>query len=255
MTDSLLARIQHEDRIAMLTAYDYSTARLCEAAGIDIILVGDSLAMVVQGKPNTHSVTMDEMLYHTTAVCRGATQTLIVGDMPLHSYDTPENALDNARRFLEAGAQGVKVEGNCAPVIERLVAADIPVMGHIGLLPQTAEAFKVQGRDSASAARLREDAKSLDRLGVFALVLECLPAALAKEITAATSCKTIGIGAGPHCNGQVLVIHDLLGLYDALRPRFVRRYAELGTEIIQALERYRDDVKSGRFPAIAESYN
>ncbi len=242
------------DKVVMLTAYDCSMARFCDAAGIDLILVGDSLAMVFQGASDTKSVTMDAMIYHTRAVCRGAGKTPVVGDMPIHSYDSPSDALANAQRFIEAGARAVKIEGNRPAIIQTLLEKDIPVMGHIGLLPQTAETFKVQGKDQASAEQLLRDACELDALGVFALVLECIPAALARTITAQTRSKTIGIGAGPDCDGQVLVCDDLLGVFETFQPKFVRRYAELAPVIRDAIAQYKKDVETGRFPQAEESY-
>ena len=251
----MIEKIKQKEKIIVLTAYAYSTAKICEEAGIDIILVGDSLAMVFQGKPDTKTVTMDEMLYHTKAVARGATKTLIVGDMPINSYNAPETALENAKRFLEAGAHGVKIEGNKPEIISTLIKNNIPVMGHIGLLPQTAEQYKEQGKDKESAEKLLKDAVELDNLGVFTLVLECIPTQLAKEITEKTKCKTIGIGAGPYCDGQVLVINDMLGLFDKFTPKFVRKYANLRETIAKAVSSYKKDVEEGNFPSENESYN
>jgi len=242
-------------KIIMLTAYDYQIAKILDEVGIDIILVGDSLGMVVQGHPDTKSVTMEDMIYHTRAVARGAQRTLIVGDMPIHSYDTPEQAIRNARRFLEAGAHAVKIEGNRGDVVKGLLEQGIPVMGHIGLLPQTAERFKVQGKKPEQAERLLRDAKELDALGVFSLVLECIPLRLARRITEAVRTPTIGIGAGKYCDGQVLVINDLLGMDDNFTPKFVKRYANLKGVIVEAVRRFMEEVESGLYPDKAHTYH
>ena len=251
----MIEKIKNKEKIVVLTAYDYSNAKLCEEAGVDIILVGDSLAMVFQGNEDTKSVKMEEMLYHTKAVARGAKKTLIIGDMPINSYNTPELTLKNAKLFLEAGAHGVKIEGSKPEIISTLLKNNIPVMGHIGLLPQTAKQYKVQGKDKESAEKLVKDARELDNLGVFTLILECIPTQLAKEITESTKCKTIGIGAGPHCNGQVLVINDMLGLYDKFTPKFVRKYANLHDIIKEAINNYKKDVEERKFPNENESYS
>ncbi|MFZ5752791.1 MAG: 3-methyl-2-oxobutanoate hydroxymethyltransferase [Bacillota bacterium] len=245
-----------EEKITMVTAYDYPSARLAEEAGIDMILVGDSLAMAVLGHETTLPVTMDEMIYHTKTVVRGAANTFVVGDMPFLSYHrSREDAVTNAGRFLqEAGAQAVKLEGGQEKldVIKAIISAGIPVLGHLGLTPQSVHqmgGYKVQGKEKEQAERLLLDAKLLEEAGVFALVLECIPAPLAQVISRSLTIPTIGIGAGPQCDGQVLVWHDLLGITQNMKPRFVKRYADLYTHILQALKAYKDEVQSGKFPA------
>lgn len=246
--------LKGERRIAVLTAYDYISARIVDEAGLPIILVGDSLGMTVLGYENTLPVTMEDMLHHTAAVMRGVESALVVGDMPFLSFHgTPESAILNAGRFLkEAGADAVKVEGGeiRAATIQRLVENGIPVMGHLGLTPQSVKTigYAVQGAAAAAAERIRRDARILEEAGVFSLVLENIPAALAAEITADVSMPTIGIGAGPDCDGQVLVVQDMLGLYEDIKPRFVKRYAQLGSEMRSAIERYRSEVEAGEFP-------
>jgi 3-methyl-2-oxobutanoate hydroxymethyltransferase len=244
-----------QQRIGMLTAYDYPSARAVDFAGADIILVGDSLGMVVLGYPDTLSVTVEDMLHHTRAVARGVSRALIVGDMPYLSYHVSiEETVRNAGRFIQSGAQAVKIEGGRPSrirTIEALIDAEIPVMGHIGLTPQSVNAlggFKVQGKGTEEARRLIDEAVALERAGCFSIVLECVPSELAAFITDHVTVPTIGIGAGPSCDGQVLVFHDVLGLYDALKPKFVRRYAELGEEMVKALTAYLDDVRAGKFP-------
>lgn len=247
--------------ISMLTAYDYPTARAVDAAGIDAILVGDSLAMVVLGHPNTLAVTMDEMLHHARAVSRGAKRALLIGDMPFMSYqaDTAE-AVRNAGRFLqEAGMEAVKLEGGQrhAQTVRAIVRAGIPVQGHVGLTPQSVNAqggFRVQGRTADAARELLADALALEEAGCFSLVLEGVPARLGAHITERLRIPTIGIGAGAETSGQVLVVHDLLGLHDAPSPRFAKRYAELGTSMTKAVAAYRADVESRAFPAREHTY-
>lgn len=243
-------------KITMLTAYDFPTAQIVDQAGIDMILVGDSLGMVVQGISSTLPVTMDEMLYHTRMVSRAAQTSLVVGDMPFLSYQTSiEDAILNAGRFLkEAGAEAVKLEGGIqmAPVIRAIVNAGIPVMAHIGLTPQYVHmlgGFKVQGKDEASRERLLADARAVEEAGAFSVVLEAVPAPLAKEIHDLLRIPTIGIGAGPDCDGQVLVLHDLLGLFDRFTPKFVKQYARLKDLALKAVREYKDEVESGRFPS------
>lgn len=247
--------MKSQQRIGMLTAYDYPSGKAVDEAGADIILVGDSLGMVILGYPDTLSVTVDDMVHHTRAVCRGASRALIVADMPYLSYHVSvEESVRNAGRFIQAGAQAVKVEGGKQTrikTIEAILDAEIPVMGHIGLTPQSVNAlggFKVQGKGSEEGRRLIDEAVALDQAGCFALVLECVPAELAAFITERVSIPTIGIGAGPSCDGQVLVFHDVLGMYDAIKPKFVRRYAELGVEMRKALTAFLDDIRSGQFP-------
>ena len=243
-------------RITMVTAYDATFARLFDDAGMDVLLVGDSLGMVVQGHDSTLPVTVDEVIYHCRAVARGTRRAHIVGDMPFLSWQvSPEQALTNAGRFLsEGGAQAVKLEGgvDAAPTIERIVHAGIPVMAHVGLTPQSVHAmggFRVQGKTEAAAARVLADAKAVAEAGAYSLVLEGIPSDLAKRITEEVDIPTIGIGAGPHCDGQVLVCYDLLGLTPDLKPKFVKRYAEFFEEGVAAARRYRDEVRSGVFPS------
>jgi len=249
------------EKLAMLTVYDAPSARLLDEAGIEILLVGDSVEMTVYGEPNTLSATMDTMVRHTRAVSRSVRRAVVVGDMPFLSYQTdPANAVANAGRFLaEGGAAAVKVEGGrrILPAVEAILAADIPVMGHVGLTPQSYRkfgGFKVQGREADSARDIREDAKALADAGCFAIVLECVPETLAAEITREIAVPTLGIGAGLHCDGQVLVFHDVVGLTRDLRPKFVRRYADLTTVIGDAARAFVKDVKSGSFPSQEESF-
>jgi 3-methyl-2-oxobutanoate hydroxymethyltransferase len=244
-----------KERIGMLTAYDFPSARVVDGAGADIILVGDSLGMVVLGYPDTLSVTVDDMLHHTRAVARGVTRALVVGDMPYLSYHVNvEESVRNAGRFIQAGAQAVKIEGGKPTrikTIEAILDAEIPVMGHIGLTPQSVNAlggFKVQGKGTEEARRLIDEAVALEQAGCFALVLECVPSELAAFITEHVSIPTIGIGAGLSCDGQVLVLHDLLGLYEGHTPKFVRRYATLAGDMRQAVGCFLSDVREGRFP-------
>lgn len=249
-------------RLTMVTAYDFTFARLVEQAGVDVLLVGDSLGMVVQGGDSTLPVSIDEMAYHTRMVARGARRALVLGDMPFGSYLTVEGALASAAQLIQAGAGAVKLEGGVAQAekIRALVAAEIPVCGHVGLTPQATNRMgghRVQGRCEESRRKVLEDARAVAEAGAFALVVEGVPLDLAREITAAVSIPTIGIGAGPHCDGQVLVMHDLLGIETGERkaPRFVRRYANLGHRISEAVEAYVDDVRSGAFPSDRESYH
>ncbi len=247
-------------RLVMLTAYDFPTARLAAEAGVELILVGDSLGMVVLGYDNTVPVTVEDMLHHTRAARRGAPGSFIVADLPFLSYATAEQALANAARFMkEAGADSVKVEGGLevVPVVEALVNAGVPVLGHIGLTPQTASAlggFKLQGKDEASARRILDEAQALDRAGCWGIVLELVPAPLARLVTERISIPTIGIGAGAGCDGQVLVFHDLVGLFSGFTPKFVKRYGEAGALIKDAITRYCAEVKSGAFPDEQHSF-
>jgi 3-methyl-2-oxobutanoate hydroxymethyltransferase len=247
------------ERLVMVTAYDFPQGRTADAAGADIVLVGDSLAMVVLGHPDTLSVTMDEMIHHTKAVRRGVKRALLVADMPYGSFHLgTEQAVGNAIRFVkEAGAQAVKIEGARPELVEAMTAAEVPVMAHLGLTPQSVHrlgGFKVQGRDDKARRLMLEAALKVEDAGAFSLVLECVPSDLAAEITERLTIPTIGIGAGPSCDGQVLVYHDLLGLEERIAPRFVRRYAELGHLSREALARFAEDVREGRFPAPQESY-
>ena len=249
-----------EKKLIVVTAYDALFTRIVEAAGIEAILVGDSLGMVVQGKKDTLSVTMDDMLYHTRLVAGAAQRALVIADMPFLSYQVSvEEALRNAGRFLQAGAAAVKVEGGEA-VLDRVQAMTrfgIPVMAHLGMTPQSVHrygGYKVQGKDQAQADALIADAKSLESAGAFAIVLEAIPAELAKRVTAAVTVPTIGIGAGPDCDGQILVLYDLLGLFDDFVPKFVKPYAHLKADALQALRRYKEEVENGKFPTEDESY-
>jgi len=243
------------EKITMLTAYDYPAAQFVEEAGVDIILVGDSLGMVVLGYDSTVPVTMEEMLHHTKAVRRGAAQTFVVTDMPFMSYATIDLAIMNAGRLIkEGGADAVKLEGGVeiVPVVQTLTRAGIPVVGHIGLTPQTASqlgGFKVQGRDLDSAKQILQDAQAIEQAGAFMLVLEAIPRQVAGQITAELKIPTIGIGAGLDCDGQVLVFHDILGLFKRFKPKFVKQYAELRSNCVQAIQDYHNEVKSGSFPS------
>lgn len=248
-------------KIAVLTAYDYLMARMQDEAGIDIILVGDSVGMVLAGFESTLPVTMDMMLYHVASVARGNRNALLVADMPFLSYQTSEaDAIANAGRFLkEAGAEAVKIEGgrHNAETIRKMVNSGIPVMGHLGLTPQSINQFgsyHLVGKDEVEASSLLEDARILEQAGVFSIVLEKIPSPLAKKITESLSIPTIGIGAGKHCDGQVLVAHDMLGIFDKFKPKFVRRYAELAEIMRGAFRQYVDDIKSSNFPGDNESY-
>lgn len=253
---------QQQEKITVLTAYDYPTALLVEQAGMDMILVGDSLGMVVLGYDSTVPVTMEEMLHHTKAVRRGAQHTFITTDMPFMSYNTCiADAIRNAGRLIQkAGADAVKLEGGetMAETAAAIVRAGIPVVGHIGLTPQTVTqlgGLKVQGRNRIAAENLFRDAKAWEAAGAFALTLEAIPRQLAERITQAVSIPTIGIGAGINCDGQVLVFHDLLGLFPGFVPKFVKQYANLAPSITEALQAYRQEVKQGVFPAAQHSFN
>jgi 3-methyl-2-oxobutanoate hydroxymethyltransferase len=252
---------QRGERISMLTAYDYTTAKLLDQAGVDMILVGDSLGMVVLGYESTLPVTIEDMIHHTRAVVRGTQKALVVGDMPFMTYHAsiPE-AVHNAGRFLqEAGAQAVKIEGGVpmAETVKRIVECGIPVMGHIGLTPQSINqlgGFKVQGKSSEAASRMIADARALEEAGAFAVVLECVPAPLSKLITDRISIPTIGIGGGVHCDGQVQVINDLLGLFPDFVPRHAKQYVRLGDQIQVAVAQYIQEVRSKAFPTPKESF-
>jgi len=244
-------------RLTMLTAYDYTMARLLDDAGVDAILVGDSLGMVVQGEPHSLRVTMDEMIYHTRLVARGIRTSLLVADMPFMSYQvSPSQALENAGRLVkEGGAQAIKLEGGqrSADAIEAIVRADIPVMGHVGLTPQSVHrfgGFRVQ-RDEAT---LLDDVRAIEQAGAFAIVVECTPTDIASKIRDAVKIPTIGIGAGIGCDGQILVTHDMLGLFNDLLPRFVKRYAEVGVTISDAVREYCREVREGSFPGAEHSF-
>jgi len=251
---------REKKKLIVVTAYDALFARILEQAGIETILVGDSLGVVVQGKANTISVTMEDMLYHTKLVAGAAQQALVIGDMPFMSYQASrEEAVRNAGRFLQVGAHAVKLEGGAAVAdqVAAMTSIGIPVMGHLGMTPQSVHrygGYKVQGRDSDHAQALLNDAKVLEAAGAFALVLEAIPAELAKIVTEQVAIPTIGIGAGPHCDGQVLVLYDLLGLFDDFVPKFVKPYAHLKADALQALRRYKEEVEQGKFPSDSESY-
>ena len=239
----------------MLTAYDCPTARILNEAELDVILVGDSLGMVVLGFEDTRSVTMADMLHHTSAVARGNTECLLVADLPYLTYESPSEAVENARLLRDAGADAVKPEGKKLESIKAIVADGIPVMGHVGLLPQTSKTFRVRGRKPSEAVRIADDAKALESAGCFAIVLEGVPAGLAGEITAGARIPTIGIGAGAACDGQVLVVHDLMGFFDRFNPTFAKKYADLGRELKRAVTDYRREVKQGVFPDKEHTYH
>ncbi|MFN3202886.1 MAG: 3-methyl-2-oxobutanoate hydroxymethyltransferase [Bradymonadia bacterium] len=258
-----LARKAREDRkISMVTCYDATFARLVEAAEIDAILIGDSLGMVIQGHDHTLPVTLDEIIYHCRAVARGSSRPHLVGDMPFGSYQvSPEQALASAARIMkEGGVQAVKLEGGAvhADAVRKITQAGIPVMGHLGLTPQSVHQFggyKIQGRDDDAAERMISDALTLQDAGAYALVLEGIPQALATQITAALSIPTIGIGAGPGCDGQVLVLYDLLGLDDRFSPKFLKKYDDLQSRVVGALSSYAREVQAGEFPSAAHSHD
>jgi len=254
-TTSRIQAMKGKRRISSLTAYDCTTAKLIDEAGIHIILVGDSLGMTVLGYDSTIPVTLDQMIHHTAAVSRGVQSAMVIGDMPFLSYQASlEQAITNAGRLLKDGAaDAVKIEGGefRAPAIEALVQNGIPVMGHIGLTPQSVKAFggyKVQGRETEQADQLRRDALALEEAGAFAMVLECMPADLSGEITESLSIPTLGIGAGPKCDGQILVVSDMLGMFTDFTPKFVKKYANLGEQMQKVFKRYNQDVSDGSFP-------
>ena len=260
----LQRRAERGEKLTMLTAYDLPTARLLDQAGVDLVLVGDSLGMVALGYATTVPVTMEEILHHCKAVRRGVTRALVVGDMPFMSFNiASKETIRNAGRFLkEAGCDAVKVEGGqgseeSLEAVQAILQAGIPVMGHLGLTPQTAGrlgGFKVQGKESLAAVKLLKAALELEAAGCFAIVLECVPVLVAQEVSERLKIPTFGIGAGPHCDGQVLVTHDLLGFAGPFQPKFVRPFARLDREILSALSKFRKAVKQGTFPAAAESF-
>jgi len=259
----LLKKKAAGEKIVALTAYDFPTALILDEAGVDLILVGDSLGMVVLGYKNTIPVTMDEMIHHTKAVTRAVRRALVIGDMPYFSFhQTEQITIANASRFLkEAGAKGVKIEGASRKrlkLIEAMVEAEIPVLGHVGLTPQSIchlGQFKVRGKDSEEARRICAEAQDLERAGAFAVILECIPEELARRITAKLKVPTIGIGAGPHCDGQILVFHDLVGYSTGYIPKFVKRYADLQAVIGEAIKKYSEDVRRIVFPDDIHSYH
>lgn len=249
-----------KEKIVSLTAYDYPLARILDEQEVDIILVGDSLGMVLLGYNSTVPVTMRDMLHHTKAVSRGVTKAMVVADMPFASYGDPQTAVRNAKRLVQlGGADAIKLEGGLAveKQVTAILKAGIPVMGHLGMTPQSASQFggyRVQGKAAKDANRILSEAKLLDRLGVFAIVLECVPSALAGKITRAVDSPTVGIGAGDKTDGQILVSYDMLGYEGAVRPKFVRRYADLQKSISKAVKAYRQDVVTGKFPSKEESF-
>jgi len=258
--DRLISMKEKGEKIVCLTAYDYPTAKILDEAGIELILVGDSAANVFAGQKTTLPITMEEMLYHTKVVSNAVKNALVIADMPFLSYQVSvSNAVYNAGRFLKVGACAVKLEGG-SPIIEtikRLVELGIPVMGHIGLTPQSVHKFsgyKLQGRSEREKERLIQDARLLESAGCFSIVLEKIPAALAQMITDQVSIPTIGIGAGPHCDGQILVLHDIIGLFPGFKPKFVKQYANLGEEISRAVALYREEVKKGIYPDKEHSF-
>jgi len=259
---TLLAMKRKGEKIVMLTAYDFQTAMLEDRAGIDVILVGDSLGMVVLGYENTLPVTMEEVIHHLRGVTRARPGALVVGDLPFMTYQSSSvDAVRNAGRLVkEGGAEAVKLEGGrrMEPVLRAILDADIPVMGHIGLTPQSVHHFggyRVQGREEKSAARLVDEARFLEEVGCFAMVLEGIPWQLARQISGAVAIPCIGIGAGPYCDGQVLVVNDLLGMNDEFTPRYVKRYANIGQQMLDAFDSYIRDVRAGEFPDIDHSYS
>ncbi|MFO7891204.1 MAG: 3-methyl-2-oxobutanoate hydroxymethyltransferase [bacterium] len=262
MTVPLLTKMKEKnDKITCLTAYDWCFASLLDAAGIDLILIGDSASMVFAGNKNTLPATMEQMIYHSQVVSRGVKQALVITDMPFLSYQiSPETALQNAGRFVkECGVEGVKVEGGeyIAETIRKIVTTGIPVMGHLGLTPQSIHKFgsyTLQGKNEKNAKRIIKDAKILEEAGAFSIVLEKIPSTVAKEVTLSVSIPTIGIGAGPYCDGQILVTHDMLGLFETFKPKFARKYEDLGPAIKKAVENYINDIKNKKFPNDKESF-
>ncbi len=260
-THQLLAMKEHGERISMLTAYDFSMAKILDAAGIDIILVGDSASNVMAGNETTLPITLDQMIYHATSVIKAVSRALVVVDIPFGSYQAnSQEALKSAIRVMkESGAHAIKMEGGLEikESVERVISAGIPVMGHLGLTPQSIYKFgtySVRAKDEAEADKLKGDAKLLEKSGCFGIVLEKIPAGLAKEVAENVSIPVIGIGAGPHVDGQVLVMHDMLGINIDFHPRFLRRYADLNTAIMEAVSKYIEDIKTGDFPNESESY-
>jgi 3-methyl-2-oxobutanoate hydroxymethyltransferase len=256
---TLRAMKQRGEKITALTAYDFFTARIMDEAGVQVILVGDSLGMAVLGYENTLPVTMEEMIHHTKAVARAKPQALLVADMPFMTYPTTPMALENAGRLIQAGAEALKLEGGESIVeqVRALVGAGIPVLGHVGLLPQSileTGGYKIQGRTPQSAERVLRDAKALEQAGVFAMVIEGTAAAVAEQVTKSVSVPTIGIGAGAHCDGQILVSNDMLGLFTWFTPKHVKRYANLAEEMRKAFVAYKAEVESGKFPGTEQSF-
>ena len=262
VTTATLKKMKKDGRkIVSLTAYDYATAQIANEAGVHMLLVGDSLGMVVLGYENTLPVTMEDMIHHTKAVARGNDSALLVSDMPFMSFqiNDPETVRNAGHLVKEGYAEAIKLEGGkeISSRVKAIIGAGIPVLAHIGLTPQDVllmGGYKVQGRKAPEAERLVEDALAMEEAGAFAIVLECIPSELAQSITAKLSIPTIGIGAGPNCDGQILVIHDMLGLFDKFTPKFVKKYAEIGRTMREAIERYKDEVEKGTFPSVKQSY-
>ncbi len=257
---SIYSKKQAGGKVTALSLYDYPSARIADEAGVDLIMVGDSVGMALMGHENTLGMTMEHMLYHTAAVSKAVKRALVVADMPVHSYNDPDLAFMNAQRFLrEAGADAVKLEGGIKvqAQVEKLMTEGISVMGHVGMLPQSVGEgkYRVYGKDPDEAESILQDAKQLDRMGVFSIVLECVPMKLAAEVTRSVQCPTIGIGAGPSTDGQVLVFQDLLGIRSGVNPRFVRRYAKLEELMKQAARDYCRDVQAEKFPSLRESFS
>jgi 3-methyl-2-oxobutanoate hydroxymethyltransferase len=258
--NTIVSMKQKGEKIVALTAYDYVSARILDEVGVDIILVGDSAANVFAGEKTTLPITMEEMLYHTRVVARGVNNALVIADMPFLSYQVSvERAIDNAGRFLQVGACGVKLEGGKPMIdtVKKLVDLGIPVMGHLGLTPQSVHKFggyKLQGVGKEAAAKMLEDAEALQTAGCFSVVLEKIPRTLAKRVTEVLDIPTIGIGAGPSCDGQILVLHDMLGLYEEFSPKFVKQYARLAEQMRHAVQEYKKDVRAGKFPGPEHSF-
>ncbi len=251
-TPEQVKAMKGKEKIAVLTAYGYPIAKILDETEFDMILVGDSLGMVVLGYETTKQVTMQDMVRHVQAVANGAKNTLIIADLPINSYNTKEDAVKNAKLLLEAGAHGVKPEGK-PEIIEALTKESIPVMGHTGLLPQT-DKYEVKGKDKEEAEKLIQTAKEIEKAGAFCIVIESVPTELAKTITESISIPTIGIGAGKECDGQVLVVNDMLGFYDKLKPKFAKKYTNLWPIIKKAVSEYKEEVKEGKFPTEEYSY-
>jgi 3-methyl-2-oxobutanoate hydroxymethyltransferase len=250
-----IRRKKSREKIIMLTAYDFQVARILDNTGIDLILVGDSSGMVVQGYSDTRSVTMADMIFHVKAVARGVKSKPIIGDMPINSCNTVEDCVRNARQFMEAGANGVKIEGMKIDAVKALIDKGTPVMGHVGMLPQFSEAYHVKGKKPEEADQILLEAQQLDKLGVFSIVLECIPESLAKTITESVKAPTIGIGAGRHCDGQVLVTNDMLGFDDNFRPKYVKTYANLTETIRGAIVKFIEEVSTGKYPDQEHTYH
>jgi 3-methyl-2-oxobutanoate hydroxymethyltransferase len=250
-----IRRKKGKEKIIMLTAYDYQMARILDKTEIDLILVGDSLGMVVQGYNDTRSVRMEDMMYHIKAVAKGAKNKPIIGDMPINSYNTTKECLKNAKQLIDAGAHGVKLEGNKPEVISALIDAEIPVMGHVGMLPQLAESYKVKGKRPEEAEKIFVDALDLDKSGVFSIVLECVPESLGKRITRNVKAPTIGIGAGKFCDGQVLVINDMLGMSEGFKPKYLKYYANLSRVIKNAVASFCEEAYSEKYPGEKHTYH